>query len=359
MTPWHAVPRSLLYEAVKNLGPRQLIHLLFVAVIAGTVAIAHGTTASSVAEQARAHERSGGLVWTAYPRTTGGISAKNCDAMRSVTGVEGAGGPMANTDTVATLPGGGHVDVAVVTPQALEVWQVEAPAHGVVVGSDLAELDVVGREVGLQRSAQPRSAAVTVSSVTAELPATVPVDQLRSSVVVTAAATGLVSECWIRTTAQAYEAMPDAIAAGFSGEHVRVAPYREWPHGVPTPAAQWHTWINGRAWLIGGALMALVSLITTLSRRPELGVYQTFGASRGQVSALLAIEAAFIAAGGFLLAGAAATSVFLIRGGERAATAISLSGMAGLATVLAGWAIGVVATWAVTGGSVAAVLRDR
>ena len=278
-------PGELLTEARRNLGPRQITYAVLAVALLTALGLLTAITANRALDLEQTRQRAGASVWVAYGTGQTGLDARRCDALRQDTGVASAGGLLTRGQDYYTFPGGEPVHVAAVTPGALTVWWPQAGTTALAVGSEVVDLGTISRG-----SQVYDGHGTLVGQVDHTLPATIPLSELRSSLIHVQPPLGTVSECWVRMEPGTDAAATGLLAAAFATDGARVAPFFENSVGSSSPSQIWQAIAGIRPWIVVAALLACAAGLVTLPRRGEFAIYRAFGTTRREIWQIVALE---------------------------------------------------------------------
>jgi hypothetical protein len=354
--------RALAGDTVANLhanAARSLIVFGAFAVVFGGLAFLEVHQANGLLSFEADYQAAGGYL--AVVSAQGGISASRCEQLNAKPGVIAAGGSRGEGQATFTMAPGVLYQQYAVTEDLLRVWdpryQSAKLSGGGIFLSGRALADELALRPGtfLARVGEPPATLAAVLDVNRRAP------QSDRSLLEVIPPTGLVDDCWVEFTPQAYSGGVDALAAAFasSDSDPTVRPFTSEGEFTRNPAHELATRPQRNGWIIAAALLIGVLVLTAWFRRADLGLYLALGTPRSLLVLMLAIEtwALAVAAwvGGVLwaLAIERATGHGLTLGGVH--LAVITSGSAALAVVI----LGPLLASLVARGNIAALLKDR
>lgn len=353
--------RTLAADAFSNLaanGVRSFIVFAAMALVFGGLAFLEVQQASGLLSFESDYRAAGGYL--AIVAQQGGISASRCEQLNGTRGVVAAGGDRGEGQATFTMAPGVLYQQYGVTQDLLRVWD---PKY--VAGSGGAGEFLSGRALADELALKPGLLLARVGEPPVTLAAVLDVNQRapqagRSLFEIIPPA-GMVDECWVEFTPEAYPRGADMLAAAFAtGDNdPTVRPFTAQDQFTRNPAHELATRPQRNGWVVGAALIIGVLVLTAWFRRADLGLYLALGTPRPLLILMLVVETWLLAAAAWVLgllwalAIERATGHPLTWGGIH--LALVTSGCAALAVV----AIGPLLASLVARGNIAALLKDR
>lgn len=352
-------PRLLLREAYRNLGPRHTVLGLALAVVLGIVGIFTSLQAVTAIRQQEAQWERGAAVWWVQSGESGPVPARLCAELNRMPGVVGAGAVGRQPASWFAFAGARGLDVDAATPGTWAAWGAPQLEGKTVAGADLVELRLVSVGSLLSDEAgRPRR-------IDATTPPAVQPTRLRANVVIAQAPDFAMSECWVRMEQGSVAAGADLLAFAFSGHEVQISPFAADDSVRLSPLDQWRGYANLLPGAVAGALIGLLTWLSSWSRRSEFAVYRMFGTTRSEVAFLVMAELGFVLLPALALGCAASLGALAVslRGGGIPAHGIgevlaAQSWAVGAAGMI-GWALGAASVVVVAGGGLPEQLKDR
>lgn len=354
--------RALAADAVSNLFAnvvRSLIVLAAMAVIFGGLAFLEIHQANDLLAFESDYRAAGGYL--AIVAAQGGVSASQCEQLNGQPGIVAAGGDRGEGQATFTMAPGVLYQQYAVTRDLLRVWDPsyvpEPPgATGAfLAGASLATELALRPGLSLARVGEPPATLAAVLDVGQRAP------QAGRSLLEVIPPAGMLDECWVEFTPQAYAGGVGMLAAAFAtgdGDPT-VRPFAAQDQFTRDPAHELATRPQRQGWIAGAVLVIGVVVLTAWFRRADLGLYLALGTPRPLLTLMLAFETWLLAAVAWslgllwALAIARATGHSITWGGVHLAVVTSAS--AAFAVVLAGPLLASL----VARGNVAALLKDR
>lgn len=274
----------LFSEAIKNLGPKHLVFGLLATIVLCGSALGTVHVGADALEQERSFQQRGGNVWLVQSVSPAGISASECEALATSSGVSASGGIVGSVRSEFRVhPNLQALSVLDVTPGLGKVW-LSQDISGVWLGNELADL---GQGAPGHRLFTEGGESVEIGGV---LPEALPVGSLNSSLVRVVPPAGNVAECHVAMSPGSFHLGTSLVGAAFS-DQVRAQPYLERPAGVLTGAERWHQWIDLKPWAIAAGILSVIFLLLSITRRSEIGIYRLLGAPPLHIWLLTILEA--------------------------------------------------------------------
>jgi hypothetical protein len=261
----------------------------------GTAALLwSGLESTSIVRQHEALKEAGLFVYTVSHVDGTLLDAARCDQLNTVVGVVSAGGVVGSqTVTVPQLPSN-VIEVLLATPGLPQVVWPEARAESgsaAVLAGDRLTADL-GLTPGswLSASSPSNDRPVELYQVDWVAPESVRFPRYADSVIVVTPPQGGLRTCLIETQPQAYEAVGTVVLGWFpDAADIVVAPLLGDSGIGPSPETAFQHRLSRSGPLIGTALLTVLSVVTWLSRRPELALYRLLGLTdAGVVTMVLA-----------------------------------------------------------------------
>jgi len=338
-------PDALVREAAANLSSRRSRYAalaLLVAVAVGALVWADTSAAGSAIDGKREFLEAGGTVVVAA-REQGGLDAVRCAELAGRPHVVAAGG-LVRAETV-------YFDHAPGTPfQAVHVTgdllRVLDPGVSSANGSGLALPTAAAAELGVVPGSWLGRGGIAHAVTTVVRPEP-RAEALSRSILLPAAPSGQVDQCWVEFADGQYDAGVKALPSWFATSGLTLTPLIDRNLGTRDFATDWSRRPLRHGWAAAGALVGAFAVLLVSRRRAELAVYVLLGTSRVVVAVLQTVELWWVMATGGLLGilwGAAVASLggypgleAMMHGLRAGALALAL----GLATIplLAAWLI--------------------
>lgn len=353
--------RTLAADAVSNLlanSARSLIVFAAMAVVFGGLAFLELQQASDLLQFESDYQAAGGYL--AIVAQQGGISASRCEQLNGTHGIVAAGGDRGEGQATFTMAPGVLYQQYGVTRDLLRVWDpsyhpLATTSNTFMSGRALADELALKPGLVLARVGEPPARLAAVLDVNQRAP------QAGRSLFEVIPPSGMVDECWVEFTPEAYPGGADMLAAAFAtgDSDPTVRPFTAKDQFTRNPAHELSTRPQRNGWVAGAALIVGVLLLTAWFRRADLGLYLALGTARSMLTLMLAVETWLLAATAWAvgmlwaLAIERATGHALTWGGIH--LAVVTSGCAALAVV----AVGPLLSTLVARGNIAALLKDR
>lgn len=256
---------------------------------------------TAIEERYAAGVQAGRFVLQATPGIPGRVLvAAQCDALAGAEGVVSAGAAQGAEEVSPQLQPLARYELVQITQGLPAVYwpgsEVSTPTGGLLVGSFAAEnLGLVsGATVTLSFGDQPMSTAtLRVDRVMPPSPREDSVDRRFFLVV---PASEMTDECLVDTDPVRSRAVGQLLQSWFPSEAgVAVAPLRPLDSLSRTPEAELDDRGSTWAWPLGGAFLALTTLIIWYGRRAEAALYQVLGMSQPKLALMYGVEFTMLA----------------------------------------------------------------
>jgi hypothetical protein len=317
------------------------------------------TTDELAAFQSDFQSRGGSVAVVSDPE--GRIDATRCASLAYRSGVRRAGSvTVGESVRVANAPGT-LFQTATATPEAIRLWTLVPMSDtelsgGVVVGSAAAE------ELGLRPGMLVAIEGLGVQTVAAVANTDGRNPFVARWVFGVGPPSGFATECWVEFAPATIDVGMQILEAVFAsiGPEVEVRRWLELDTFARNPIDELARRPQAVAWLLAGALMAMLMWLSVWTRTSEIGLYRAVGTSTSSIWLMGQLETLYLyapaASAGFLWSVAAYTA---IHGGQLGIDQILIAGRSCGSAFLLSLVLGPLGWLAVGHEQIATQLKDR
>jgi hypothetical protein len=340
-------------------GARSFIVFAAMAVVFGGLAFLELRQADDLLSFESDYRAAGGYV--AIVAQQGGISAARCEQLNAVPGVVAAGGDRGEGQATFTMAPGVLYQQYGVTRDLPRVWD---PAY-VPAAPQNAATFLSGRALADELALRPGLLLARVGGPPARLTGVLDVNQRAPqagrSLLEVIPPSGMLDECWVEFTPEAYPGGADMLAAAFAtGDNdPTVRPFTAQDQFTRNPSKELASRPQRNGWIAGAALIVGVLLLTAWFRRADLGLYLALGTPRSLLTLMLAIETWLLALAAWAVGVLWALAIQRASGNALTWGGIHLAAVTSACAALSVVIVGPLLSSLVARGNIAALLKDR